>query len=329
MNQEAPLLEVRDLAVQFRTEAGIARAVDGVSFAVGKGRTLGVVGESGCGKSVTALSLLRLVPDPPGHIARGQIVWKGRDLLGLPAREMPKIRGREIAMIFQDPSASLNPVFTVGRMMGEVIKTRFGLKGRPAMEKAAAALASVGIAEPESRLLNYPHELSGGMKQRVLIAMALLCEPELLVADEPTTALDVTIQKQILFLIAELRQRLGMSVILITHDIGVIAETCDDVLVMYAGRIVESCDVYTLFHGNRHPYTRGLMASLPKRGRDKNDPLPTIEGSVPSIIDPPPGCRFANRCPAKGPRCETEDPALTELGPGHFAACHYPLEPQA
>jgi oligopeptide/dipeptide ABC transporter ATP-binding protein len=321
-----PLLEVENLRVEFQTEAGVNHAVDGVGFSVEAGRTLGIVGESGCGKSVSALSVLRLVPSPPGRIVTGEVRWKGRDLLQLPIGEMPAIRGRELAMIFQDPMTSLNPVFTIERQLGEVIQRRFGLKGKAVRDRAIAALDGVGIPEPELRLSSYPHEMSGGMKQRVLIAMALLCEPQLLIADEPTTALDVTIQKQVLHLMKELQRKQGMALILITHDIGVIAETCDDVAVMYAGRVVERCDVYTLFDHNRHPYTRGLLNSVPRRGSSKDKPLASIEGTVPSLLSPPKGCRFAPRCPARQQRCLDEDPVLRSMGDNHQAACHFPLE---
>lgn len=326
---QQPLLEVRNLKVVFDTEAGVLRAVDGAGFSVEKGRTLGIVGESGCGKSVSASSILRLVPSPPGRIVDGEILWKGRDLLRLPIKEMPAVRGREIGMVFQDPMSSLNPVFSVGRLMREVLRHRHGLKGNAADTRAIQALEEVGIPDPAARLANYPHELSGGMKQRVLIAMALLSEPELLIADEPTTALDVTIQKQILHLLRRLQQERGMAIILITHDIGVIADTCDDVAVMYAGRVVERCDVYTLFERNRHPYTRGLLDSIPRRGMNKGTPLPTIEGNVPSLINPPVGCRFASRCPYRQERCLREDPALRSEAPGHEIACHFPLEVRA
>jgi oligopeptide/dipeptide ABC transporter ATP-binding protein len=319
------ILEVKNLKVNFRGEAGINHAVDGVSFSVNEGRILGIVGESGCGKSVSAMSILRLVPDPPGNIAEGEILWKGKDLLSLPLDQMPDIRGREIAMIFQDPMASLNPVFTIRRLMGEVIKKRFNLKGPQVDQRAIKAMTEVGISDPESRLSAYPHELSGGMKQRILIAMALLCEPQLLIADEPTTALDVTIQKQILFLMKDLQNRTGMSIILITHDIGVVAETCDDVVVMYAGRVVETCSIHDLFQRNRHPYTRGLLNSIPRKGLSKEIPLPTIEGTVPSLVNPPKGCRFADRCSFKQDQCLSDDPLLRELSPRHHAACHFPL----
>ena len=326
------LLEVDDLQVAFETEDGLLHAVDGVSFQVDAGRTLGIVGESGCGKSVTASSILRLVPSPPGRILGGEIRFAGTDILSLPIGDLSKIRGNEISMIFQDPMTSLNPVFTVERQMGEVLKLRLGLARTEARERSAEMLRTVGIADPEERLSSYPHELSGGMKQRVMIAMALLCEPKLLIADEPTTALDVTIQAQILRLIKDLQKRIGAAVIFITHDMGVIAEICDEVAVMYAGRVVERGDVVEIFERSKHPYTKGLLDSIPKKGVPKKSELPTIEGLVLSMIDPPEGCRFAPRCAkrerldeADQSRCFGEDPRLRLLGEGHVA-CHFPLE---
>lgn len=322
------LLEIHNLKVDFHTDGGVNHAIDGVSYNVEKGRTLGVVGESGCGKSVTAMSIMRLVPDPPGRISGGQILWKGNDILKMPARDLPDIRGKEIAMIFQDPMTSLNPVFTIEKQLGEVVQKRFGLRGDAMRARCAGALETVGIAEPMARLSNYPHEMSGGMKQRVMIAMALLCEPELLIADEPTTALDVTIQKQILHLMKELQKKFGTAIILITHNMGVVAEVCDDVAVMYAGRIVETCSVFDLFAANRHPYTRGLLKSIPRKGLTKETPLDTIEGTVPSLYNPPKACRFADRCFRREERCVVEDPQLREIAPGHKVACHFPLEPE-
>ncbi len=322
-----PLLEIHDLATSFRLESGTLRAVDGVSLRLEAGRSLGLVGESGCGKSVTALSVMRLVPDPPGRIERGRILWQGRDLLRLHWREMPDIRGREIAMIFQDPMTSLNPVFTIGRQLIEPLARHRGVKGAEARRRGIEALERVGLPDPGRRFDQYPHELSGGMKQRVMIAMALLLEPRLLIADEPTTALDVTIQAQILGLIRELQRSTGMALLLITHDLGVVAETCDDVAVMYAGRIVEQASAGELFARPRHPYTRGLLLSRPAPGLDKTRPLPTIEGAVPSMIAPPPGCRFAERCFQRAGRCEREDPVLRPANgaASHAAACHFPL----
>ena len=328
---EPPLLEVDGLQVAFETEDGLLHAVDGVSLRVDTGRTLGIVGESGCGKSVTASSILRLVPSPPGRILGGQIRFAGADILGLASEELSDIRGNQISMIFQDPMTSLNPVFTVERQMGEVLKLRFGLERAEARTRSAEMLGTVGISDPDERLAAYPHELSGGMKQRVMIAMALLCEPKLLIADEPTTALDVTIQAQILHLIKDLQKRTGAAVIFITHDMGVIAEICDEVAVMYAGRVVEQGDVVEIFERSRHPYTKGLLESIPKLGISKKSELPTIEGLVPSLLDPPEGCRFAPRCgqreklgEADQGRCFGEDPRLRSAG-GGLVACHFPL----
>ena len=328
---DPPLLEVDQLQVAFETEDGLLHAVDGVSFQVDAGRTLGIVGESGCGKSVTASCILRLLPRPPGRILGGEIRFAGTDILGLTAEELSNIRGKEISMIFQDPMTSLNPVFTVEKQMGEVLALRFGLRKAEARERSAEMLRTVGIADPEERLAAYPHELSGGMKQRVMIAMALLCEPKLLIADEPTTALDVTIQAQILHLIRDLQKRTGAAVIFITHDMGVIAEICDQVAVMYAGRVVEQGDVTEIFERSKHPYTKGLLESIPKKGTSKKSELPTIEGLVPSLLNPPEGCRFAPRCSKRGKlgeadqgRCFGEDPRLRSVGDG-LVACHFPL----
>jgi peptide/nickel transport system ATP-binding protein len=326
-----PLLEVENLQVGFHTEAGLLRAVDGVSFSIEAGRTLGIVGESGCGKSVTASSILRLIPSPPGRILGGAIRFNGTDILQLPRRDLTRIRGQEIAMIFQDPMTSLNPVFTVERQMGEVLTQHFGLDRRAARARSIEMLRTVGIAEPEARLGSYPHELSGGMKQRVMIAMALLCEPRLLIADEPTTALDVTIQAQILDLIKELQARTGSAVIFITHDMGVVAEMCDEVAVMYAGRIVERGDIVAVFEHSEHPYTRGLLKSIPRKGVARKSQLATIEGVVPSMLELPPGCRFSDRCwrrkertAAEQQRCFDIDPPL-EPKTYCSAACHYPV----
>jgi oligopeptide/dipeptide ABC transporter ATP-binding protein len=325
------LLEIENLEVAFTTEAGLLHAVDGVSLNLEQGRTLGLVGESGCGKSVTATSILRLVPSPPGRILGGSIRFKGTDLLKLPREKLPEIRGKNIAMIFQDPMTSLNPVFTIEKQMGEVLKLRFGLEGAAARKHSAEVLSDVGIADPIARLGSYPHELSGGMKQRVMIAMALMCEPQLLIADEPTTALDVTIQAQILHLIRELQKRTGAAVLFITHDMGVVAEMCDEVAVMYAGRVVEQAGIHDIFRHSRHPYTRGLLRSLPQKGKGKKVELPTIEGLVPSLLDPPTFCRFAERCwkrksldEAAQRRCFTEDPKLRDFE-GSLVACHFPV----
>jgi peptide/nickel transport system ATP-binding protein len=325
------LLEIDDLAIGFQTEAGLLRAVDGVSLRLEKGRTLGLVGESGCGKSVTASSILRLVPSPPGKYLGGQIRFNGTDILALPAKDLPKIRGKDIAMIFQDPMTSLNPVFTIEKQLGEVLALRFGLDKHAARARSIEMLGTVGIPEPEQRIGAYPHELSGGMKQRVMIAMALMCEPQLLIADEPTTALDVTVQAQVLNLIRALQKRMGAAVLFITHDMGVVAEMCDEVAVMYAGRIVEQGNVYAIFKDAQHPYTKGLLRSLPRKGGAKKAELPTIEGVVPSLLNPPAHCRFADRCwkrkrlpETDQKRCFSEDPKLRPAGES-FAACHFPV----
>jgi len=326
-----PLLEIEDLRVGFETEAGLVHAVDGVSCTVHEGRTLGIVGESGCGKSVTAASVLRLVPSPPGRILGGSIRFQGTDVLRMPSSELGKIRGKEIAMIFQDPMTSLNPVFTIEKQMGEVLRLRFSMNREAARARSLEMLRTVGIAEPEARLRSFPHELSGGMKQRVMIALALLCEPKLLIADEPTTALDVTIQAQILHLIRELQRTSGAAVIFITHDMGVVASMCDEVAVMYAGRIVEHGEAVDIFERSLHPYTRGMLQSVPRKGAVRKGELPTIEGVVPSLLHPPKGCRFAERCwkrkgltDAEQRRCFDEDPVLRPVALGQVA-CHFPV----
>src|SRR5215510_3144996 len=326
------LLEVDNLRVGFDTEAGLLVAVDGVSFTIEQGKTLGLVGESGCGKSVTATSILRLVPSPPGRILGGAIHFDGIDILKLKREELPKVRGKDVAMIFQDPMTSLNPVFTVEKQMGEVLKLRFGMDREAARKRSIEMLTTVGIPDPATRLTTYPHELSGGQKQRVMIAMALLTEPRLLIADEPTTALDVTVQAQILNLIRELQKRTNASVLFITHDMGVVAEMCDEVAVMYAGRVVEEAPISDTFKRSRHPYTKGLLRSLPQKSHSKKADLPTIEGVVPSLLKPPPYCRFADRCwkrkslpEAQQKKCYTEDPQLRPFKTS-LVACHYPLE---
>ena len=321
-----PLLRVRDLVTSFRTDEGPLRAVDGVSFDVPHASTLGVVGESGCGKSVTSLSILRLVPTPPGRIESGRIELEGKDLITLSERAMRDIRGNDISMIFQEPMTSLNPVYTVGAQIVEAIRLHQKKSRREAKERAIEMLRLVGIASPETNVEAYPHQLSGGQRQRVMIAMALACEPKLLIADEPTTALDVTIQAQILELLRSLQKRLGMSIILITHDLGVVAEYTDHVLVMYAGRVVESAPVRDLFAHPRHPYTRGLLESIPKIGarRGPGEPahrLPTIEGMVPDLRHLPPGCRFADRCPMVIPDCTKAEPELAVAGDGRLSRC--------
>jgi oligopeptide/dipeptide ABC transporter ATP-binding protein len=312
------LLEIRDLHTHFFTEEGVVRAVDGISFDVRAGETLAVVGESGSGKSVTSLSILRLIPSPPGRIVSGSIRFRGRDLLQLSPEAMRRIRGREISMIFQEPMTSLNPVYSCGEQIMEALMLHERLPRGAARARAIDLLRTVGIPSPEQRVDEYPHQMSGGMRQRVMIAMALACKPAILIADEPTTALDVTIQAQILELLKRLQGELGMAVVLITHDLGVVAETADRVVVMYAGQVVESCDARALFRRTLHPYTAGLLRSLPRIGT--REPLRVIPGSVPNPIAFPPGCRFAPRCPVVEPRCGAPVP-LTELEAGHLVRC--------
>jgi peptide/nickel transport system ATP-binding protein len=317
------LLEVDDLHTSFRTHDGVVRAVTGVDFKVHRGEILGLVGESGCGKSVTSLSILRLI-NAPGRIDKGRITFDGKDLLSLSEAEMRDIRGNRISMIFQQPTSALNPVMDLGSQVGEVLETHRNMKRKAARERALELLRMVGIADPERRLKAYPHETSGGMAQRVMIAMALACEPELLIADEPTTALDVTIQAQILDLMRRLQQETGTAIILITHDLGVVAETCDRVAVMYAGEIVEQTDTATLFRDPRHPYTRGLISSIPVVGEIREE-LATIPGNVPNLVDLPPACRFAPRCVTREVESvehSTEiHPSLLEAAPGHEVRC--------
>jgi oligopeptide/dipeptide ABC transporter ATP-binding protein len=321
----APIIEVEGLKVHFHTEDGVARAVDGVDFAIGPEKTLGVVGESGCGKSVTALSVLRLIPSPPGRFASGAIRFEGRDLLQLSRAEMRRVRGNDISMIFQEPMTSLNPVLTVGRQIAETLALHQGLAQKTALRRAVEMLELVRIPEAGRRIGDYPHQLSGGMRQRVMIAMALACNPKILIADEPTTALDVTIQAQILQLMLELKERFGTAIILITHDLGVIAETAQRVAVMYAGRKVEEAPVRALFKMPRHPYTRGLLASVPRLDRAAEaGPRPRlmeIRGMVPSLKDVPPGCTFAERCGFATEQCRNAYPPLEEKAKGHLAAC--------
>ena len=314
------ILDVRDLKTWYRTDDGIAKAVDGVSFSLYRNRTLGIIGESGCGKSVTALSIMRLVPMPPGYFAGGDIVWKGRSIIGATEEEMRRIRGNEIAMIFQEPMSSLNPVYTCGYQIMEQILNHRDVGKAEARRQAVDLLNMVGIPNPSERIDSYPHEMSGGMRQRVMIAMALSCGPELLIADEPTTALDVTVQAQILELIGRLRAETGMSVMLITHDFGVVAELCEEVVVMYASRVAESGTVKHIFENPLHPYTQGLLKSIPRLGARK-ERLNVIEGNVPSATRLPEGCRFAGRCPFADDHCRRVQPPLLEYEPGHMAAC--------
>jgi len=318
------LLEIQNLKTSFFLEEGELKAVNDVSFGLSKGETLGIVGESGCGKSVTALSILRLVQEPPGKIVGGKILYQGKDLLKLPIDQMRHIRGNKISMIFQEPMTSLNPVFTIGNQIEEAIELHQDLSRKEVKNKAIEMLKLVGIPSPERKVKDYPHQLSGGMRQRVMIAMALSCEPELLIADEPSTALDVTIQAQILDLLKKLQDELGMAIMLITHDLGVVAEIADRVIVMYAGKIVEEASVEEIFELPLHPYTIGLLKSIPSlqmahRGREER--LQTIPGMVPSILDLPKGCPFEPRCFLRVPHCKEEEPQLREIRPGHWVSC--------
>jgi peptide/nickel transport system ATP-binding protein len=322
---EMALLEVENLQTHFRTPDGVNRAVDGVSFHVEEGETLAIVGESGCGKSVTAMSILRLIPEPPGKIA-GAIRLQGRDLMTLDDRAMRGIRGNDISMIFQEPMTSLNPVLSIGWQLGETLRLHQRLDHKAAQARAKDMLNLVGISEPGRRLREYPHQMSGGMRQRVMIAMALACNPKLLIADEPTTALDVTIQAQILDLMAELKRRIGAAIVLITHDLGVVAEVAERVMVMYAGRKVEEAPVVALFRAPRHPYTQGLLGAVPKLGSSLSGTetrLAEIPGTVPSLKQRVVGCVFAGRCPRVTELCRQVAPALELKAPGHLAACHY------
>ena len=316
----SPLLRVKNLRTYFDGAGGVVKAVDGVDFEIGRGKVLGVVGESGCGKSVTALSVLRLVPSPPGKILSGEILFKGENLLKYSEAQMRSVRGRQIAMIFQEPMTSLNPVLTVGEQIAEMLRVHLKLSRRAALSRAGELLDTVGISSPLQRLKEYPHQLSGGMRQRVMIAIAISCEPDLIFADEPTTALDVTIQAQILSLLARLKERMGLALVLITHDLGIIAETADEVLVMYAGKVIERASTARLFDDPRHPYTLGLLASLPTSAKP-GERLRTIPGSVPRPNEFPKGCRFTPRCAFAFDRCPNEEPPLLERGAGHFAAC--------
>jgi peptide/nickel transport system ATP-binding protein len=326
-SDERYTIEAEHLKTYFFTRTGIVKAVDDVSFRLGRSETLGIVGESGCGKSITALTLMRLIPDPPGRIVGGAIRMQGRDLLQLDEEQMRAIRGNEISMIFQEPMTSLNPVMTVGRQISEALILHQGMNGKDALDRSVEMLRLVRIPEAHLRVREYPHQLSGGMRQRVMIAMALSCNPKVLIADEPTTALDVTIQAQILQLIVELQERLGTAVILITHDLGVVAETTRRVIVMYAGRKVEEADCEDLFDAPLHPYTHGLLASIPSLGSLGGNPgkqqqrLAEIPGIVPALSNLPPGCAFAPRCPHATDQCRAQDPPYAQLRPRHWVAC--------
>ncbi len=318
-----PLLQIRGLKTHFKTDDGMVRAVDGVNMTIDRGETLGVVGESGCGKTVTAMTVLKLIQMPPGRIVDGEILWQGRDLVPLAPDEMRHIRSKEIAIIFQEPMTSLNPVYTVGEQIAEVLRLHEGLNKRQAIDRAVEMLRLVNIPTPERRVRDYPHQFSGGMRQRVMIAMALSCNPKLLIADEPTTALDVTIQAQILDLLAEMKSRLGMAIMLITHAMGVVAETAQRVVVMYAGRVVEEATVERLFARPLHPYTQGLIRSIPRidTTAGKKLRLEAISGVVPNLIHPPQGCRFAPRCKFAKPECTASVPELRQIETGHKVAC--------
>ena len=317
---KGPLLKIESLQTHFFTDDGVVRAVDGVSFEIGAGETLAVVGESGSGKSVTALSILKLIPTPPGRVVGGRILFRGRDLVPAPAEEMRRIRGKEISMIFQEPMTSLNPVYTCGEQIMEAIVLHENVDRKEARERAIAMLKLVGIPLPEQRVDEYPHQMSGGMRQRVMIAMALACRPSILIADEPTTALDVTIQAQILELLKQLQDSLGMAVLLITHDLGVVAETADRVAVMYAGQVVEYCEARAAFRRTLHPYTAGLLASLPRLGGQRES-LRVIPGTVPNPAHFPVACRFHPRCPVAQDRCRTYDPPVLRFDGEHESRC--------
>ena len=315
------LLEIKNLKTYFFTDYGVVKAIDGVNLRVGQEETLGIVGESGCGKSVTGLSILRLIPIPPGKIVEGEILFQGEDLLKLRAKQMRKVRGNKISMIFQEPMTSLNPVFTVGDQIAEAIVLHQGLKKKPALEKTIETLRLVGIPGPEERIKHYPHQMSGGMRQRVMIAMAISCKPTLLIADEPTTALDVTIQAQILDLLQDLKQQLHMALMLISHDLGVIAEMADRVAVMYAGSLMEYAEVNALFQHPRNPYTSGLLRSLPWHQKRKSR-FKAIPGQVPDPLNRPAGCPFHPRCDMVIDTCRQMEPAFEEVSPGHWSKCH-------
>jgi oligopeptide transport system ATP-binding protein len=316
-----PILQVRDLCTYFKTDDGIVKAVDGVTFDLAPGEVLGIVGESGSGKSVMSLSMMRLIPEPPGYFPRGEVFFGGADLLKASEKQMLALRGNRISMIFQDPMTSLNPFLTVERQLTEVLEAHKGKDRKEARNLSIEMLERVGIPAPAKRIDQYPHQFSGGMRQRVMVAMALLCEPALLIADEPTTALDVTIQAQILDLIGQLRDDFGTTIILITHDLGVVAGMADRIAVMYAGRIVEYADTASLFADPKHPYTQGLLASVPRIDEDRTDQLIPIPGLPPDLSALPPGCPFKPRCPRSIERCGEEYPDVVDLGPSHWAAC--------
>lgn len=320
MSQEDLILEIRDLCVEFQTVEGTVQAVNHLSYKLRKGEKLGIVGESGSGKSVSSLGMLRLIPNPPGRITGGEILYKGQDLVKEPKKEMQRIRGNEISMIFQEPMTSLNPIIKCGKQIAESLRLHRGMNKKEAMEEAVRLMQSVGIANPAQRAHEYPHQMSGGMRQRVMIAMALACEPQILIADEPTTALDVTIQAQILDLIRDLNERMGTSVIFITHDLGVVSELCDTVLVMYTGRIVEQAPVLELFETPKHPYTVGLLEAIPRITKQRA-PLQTIEGTVPNPTERIDGCSFSPRCPYATEQCHQKEPPEVQLSEHRRVRC--------
>ena len=320
MSQAETILEIKDLCVEFQTVEGTVHAVDHLNYTLHKGEKLGIVGESGSGKSVSSLGMMQLIPNPPGRITGGEILYHGKDLVKASEKEMQKIRGNEISMIFQEPMTSLNPIIKCGKQIAESLRLHRGMKKKEAMEEAVRMMRAVGIANPEVRAHEYPHQMSGGMRQRVMIAMALACQPQILIADEPTTALDVTIQAQILDLIRELNESMGTSVVFITHDLGVVSELCDTVIVMYTGHIVEQAPVKELFESPKHPYTKGLLNAIPKITRERN-PLETIEGMVPNPTERIEGCSFSPRCPYATDQCRKAEPPMTELSDGCLVRC--------
>ena len=320
MSQAETILEIKDLCVEFQTVEGTVHAVDHLNYTLHKGEKLGIVGESGSGKSVSSLGMMQLIPNPPGRITGGEILYHGKDLVKASEKEMQKIRGNEISMIFQEPRTSLNPIIKCGKQIAESLRLHRGMKKKEAMEEAVRMMRAVGIANPEVRAHEYPHQMSGGMRQRVMIAMALACQPQILIADEPTTALDVTIQAQILDLIRELNESMGTSVVFITHDLGVVSELCDTVIVMYTGHIVEQAPVKELFESPKHPYTKGLLNAIPKITRERN-PLETIEGMVPNPTERIEGCSFSLRCPYATDQCRKAEPPMAELSDGRLVRC--------
>lgn len=320
MSQAETILEIKDLCVEFQTVEGVVHAVDHLNYTLHKGEKLGIVGESGSGKSVSSLGMMQLIPNPPGRITGGEILYHGKDLVKASEKEMQKIRENEISMIFQEPMTSLNPIIKCGKQIAESLRLHRGMKKKEAMEEAVRMMRAVGIANPEVRAHEYPHQMSGGMRQRVMIAMALACQPQILIADEPTTALDVTIQAQILDLIRELNESMGTSVVFITHDLGVVSELCDTVIVMYTGHIVEQAPVKELFESPKHPYTKGLLNAIPKITRERN-PLETIEGMVPNPTERIEGCSFSPRCPYATDQCRKAEPPMAELSDGRLVRC--------